>query len=195
MSTDTTPIPDAAAPAEPPVKELTATLAKITAYVGAVKDTETLLRNQLEQRLLALHDETGTKSLTVKDDNGDELVTYTVVQPQASDTIKVTDPEAFLDWVLANFPTEVETITQVRPAFQARLLSRIVANGGVLYDSETGEPIEAAGVEHVHTPAGDPTGITTSWKRATKDKPSGKERALQWALTDGVPALPAIEAP
>jgi hypothetical protein len=172
-ATDTSP----AAPAEPTIKELTAQLAKVAAFAGAIKDTETIVRTNLTRRMLEMHDELGTKSLEVRDADGEVVVTFVVVQPTANDEIKVSDEEALLDYVLDNFPGEVETITRVRDSFKKVLLGRVEVSDGVAYDT-TGEAVP--GLTHVHTPAAAPTSITTKWKPG-----SGKQKALAMALADG----------
>lgn len=179
VDTTTTPTPEAATePAQPNIKDLLAQLAKAAAFKGAIGDTESVLRAEATRRLLELHDELGTKSLEVRDTDGDVVVTFVVVQPQATDKFVLEDPDALLDWALVHHDTEVETISRVKQGFVNVLAGRAEAVGGVVYDKETGEPIP--GFVHVHTPAGPPTTITTKWAPKT-----GKTRALAMALADG----------
>lgn len=190
MSVDTAPTPETAEvdTAPVPTKDLMAQLAKIAAFKGAIADTEAVVRAEATARLLDLHDELGTKSLEVRDAEGNVVVTFVVVEPSATDSIRVDDEDALFDWVLANHPTEIETVSRVKQAFINRLSGEVVGGGedGGVFHKETGEPVP--GFKHVHTPAAAPTTITTKWKPKT-----GKQAALAMALADGGVTPLAIE--
>lgn len=57
-----------------------------------------------------------------------------VTQPVSNDTIEVVDEPAFRAWIAKRYPTEVETITQVRPAWRTNVLENLarVAEDGVI---------------------------------------------------------------
>ncbi|MGI5286589.1 hypothetical protein ACQEVF_25075 [Nonomuraea polychroma] len=51
---------------------------------------------------------------------------------EPSITAQVTDPEAFLKYVTEARPTEVETVTQVRPAYEKALLAELTQRGAAV---------------------------------------------------------------
>lgn len=58
----------------------------------------------------------------------------------------VANEHAFTSWVRDNFPTEIETVTRVRPAYQSRVLDEVTAQGGRI-DAATGEISDVPGVD------------------------------------------------
>lgn len=84
----------------------------------------------------------GVERVRVKDDVGTDFgtVSFAAGRPAA----KVTDEQAFLRWVVARYPTEVEQV--VRAAFRKRLLDAVTGAGDPV-DTSTGEVIP--GVEVV----------------------------------------------
>jgi hypothetical protein len=100
------------------------------------------------------------------------------------------DADALLTWVAEHYPSEVETIRRVRPAFQPVLATWLVVAGGDVVNTVTGETIDFAYV----IPAGEPY---VSWPSSAKQRDAKatarrvvQERALGWAKS----ILPAIES-
>lgn len=60
-------------------------------------------------------------------------------------TARVDDPDALLDWVKANHPTEVQTVESVRPAFLAMLLD-IAKDAGFGVHPDTGDVVPGIAV-------------------------------------------------
>lgn len=114
----------------------------------------------------------------VPDDDGTDL--GTVTYSSGSRTPKVTNEDAFFDWVAANRPDEiVETVKQgVRPAYEAAVLGEVKTHGGHL--TEDGEIVPVPGVEVMQ---GDPYLMV-------KTTPDAKERT-RIALGAALPELTA----
>lgn len=53
----------------------------------------------------------------------------TVSSAMSSDSVAVVDEAAFTAWVAKAYPTEIETVTAVRPAFRAKLLGDAAGRG------------------------------------------------------------------
>lgn len=58
----------------------------------------------------------------------------------------VADESKLLDWVHAKHPGQLEEIVRVRGAFLAQLLAKVVVDGDVVADPETGEIVPGIGV-------------------------------------------------
>jgi hypothetical protein len=56
--------------------------------------------------------------------------------PVSHETVHVADPEAFAKWVQATHPGEVETVVQVRPAFQTATVQAARVDGEQVLDAE-----------------------------------------------------------
>lgn len=103
-------------------------------------------------------------------------------------TAAVTDVDALVQWCQQHVPTEVQTLTVVRPSFQKRLIDDVKAHGGWV-DTASGELLEVDGI--TVTPP-------TPGKPILQVKPSeGAEEVVRAAWNDGrltvedVIALPA----
>jgi hypothetical protein len=82
----------------------------------------------------------------------------TVILPVSKETTVVSDPEALVKWCRERYPTEVETLAQIRPAFQVALLQRCRgdAGGDYVVDMATGELVPGLAVR----PGGVPKALT-----------------------------------
>lgn len=74
----------------------------------------------------------------------DELGTITL--PVSKQAAYVSDARAFVEWCTLRYPSEVETIAQLRPAFQAALLARLHLEGSSAVDPATGEEVPGLAV-------------------------------------------------
>jgi hypothetical protein len=70
----------------------------------------------------------------------------TIILPVSHETPVVQDAVAFTAWCSERYPSEVETLAQIRPHFQATLLKRVQPLGEVVMDPATGEAIPGLGV-------------------------------------------------
>jgi hypothetical protein len=87
------------------------------------------------------------------------------------ETVHVADPQAWTRWVEARFPTEVERITVVRPAFQSVFLERHAlperrepSGEWIVVDAGTGEVVPGLGVR----PGGEFGGVSIRVTSAAK---------------------------
>lgn len=64
------------------------------------------------------------------------LAGVNVVGSTTHDSVAVADEAAFLDWVAERYPTEVETVRRVRPAWLPRFLAEVKARGNPPCDAE-----------------------------------------------------------
>jgi hypothetical protein len=80
----------------------------------------------------------------------------TISLPVSKPAAYVADAQAFVAWVAERYPTEVETIAQVRPAFQSSLVARLHLEGTSAVDTATGEEVPGLGVR----PGGIPLSLT-----------------------------------
>lgn len=117
------------------------------------------------------------KSLSAELPDGTPVATLTLAGGRKAP--RVTNPAKFLAWVMAEHPTEVETV--VRDDYRKTLLDGI-AKAGRVVDPRTGAPVD--GVEFCDTTPY----VTPSFARG--DIP-GRER-IRRAWRDGVIALPPL---
>lgn len=80
--------------------------------------------------------------LTAKLPSGEKVAAVSMTRGRTS--AKVTDRPPFTAWVMATYPDEVEQVTRVRPAFEAKVLANAKTMGAPV-DPATGE--EIPGVE------------------------------------------------
>lgn len=76
----------------------------------------------------------------------------TVTLPVSKETAYVAAPQAFIEWCMQRYPSEVETVVQLRPAFQAALLQRLHLEGDSAVDPATGEEVPGLAVRPGGTP-------------------------------------------
>ena len=105
----------------------------------------------------------------------------------------VCDEKAFAEWVGKRFETEVETVTRVRPVWQAAFLSGVQAEGEMAFMPD-GEVVPGVAVR----PGGEFTGVSIRATAAAKEVfgalASHNLRELA-ARTDEPVVLAAIDAP
>lgn len=63
------------------------------------------------------------KSLTVLG-GGEDIGTATLVKGRVTVSARISDPDALLAWAQEHHPDEVETVTRLRPGFEARVLQQ-----------------------------------------------------------------------
>lgn len=80
----------------------------------------------------------------------------TVTLPLSQEAPAITDIALLLTWVKERHPEEVETVHQVRAAFQTALLQRAVCDGDLVIDPQSGEVIPGMTVR----PGGRPGALT-----------------------------------
>lgn len=174
----------------PTIAQRTERLAKMTAFQTALKTQIDLERAATEAAMLdEFYGDSGSKSFNARV-NGETVAQFTL--KETKDAVRVTDEDALLDWVFENAPSEVETITQVRPAFLAALLKRVQGDADTgVFDPETGAEVPGL----TYTPGGEVSGFGTSWKkvgRGDSERP-GQAVALDSVLTGDLGALLALE--
>jgi len=115
----------------------------------------------------------------------------TITASVTHESVGVADDAAFVSWVAVRYPTEVETVTVVRPAWRAYLLTQAVVNGEVACLPDTGEVVPGLSVRA----GGDFAGIAiraTAAAKAAFGAVAG-EALRQMALVAG-PAVPVVLA-
>jgi hypothetical protein len=80
---------------------------------------------------------------------GSNTVAATISFKAGSESIRITDPEKFTEWVDQNYPGEIEMVERIRPAFMPRFVN---ANGVVV---GPGGELDIPGIEV--SAAGEPT--------------------------------------
>jgi hypothetical protein len=187
MTTDTD------APPRPSLPEQLERAAIQAAILDALKKATDGHRDMVFADMMAAKQALDVKSFDVKLD-GDVVATATIKEPSDRRIIQTVDTEAYeayLDFMQEHYPSEVETIVQVRPNFEKQFLESLTAVGEELFDPNTG--LTVPGTKNI--PAGDATSWTLTFKRATKDKASGKERVLAAALPPEAQALLGLGEP
>lgn len=109
------------------------------AYKEARAETQTLLDTAAQ--------ETGARQVAASLPDGPDIATVSLSAGSAE--ARVTDPDAFKAWVVAHYGTEVERrfVTEVRAAFQKKLLEQMTATGSTEWaDPDTGVIHEVPGV-------------------------------------------------
>lgn len=119
--------------------------------------------------------------LTVK--IGDQKI-GTVTMADGRVTARITDTKALLAWVKANYPSEVHTVEEIRPAFVTKLLADAKDDGEPV-DRKTGAPVPG-----IEVGTGDPY-ITTSAEKAAAAVIAAAWRSGELTLPASV--LPALE--
>jgi hypothetical protein len=130
------------------LKNIATRTAVLSAIAEAVDKELKAAKRELQEGLKAAKSETGTQKISIALEEGQDIGSVTLVQPNAAAT--VTDPDKFLAWVREVRPTEVATrlVTEVRPAWQALVLKQITAAGTAEWaDPENGVIHTVPGVE------------------------------------------------
>ncbi|MGW2210153.1 hypothetical protein [Streptomyces sp. NPDC001781] len=167
------------------LKDTARTVAVLSTLQDAIGDQLKAAKRDLETGLRDAKAQTGTQKIAVALDEGEDIGTATLVQPKPAAAI--TDLKAFTAWVVANCATEIERrfVTEVRPAFQKKLLAEITAAGTAEWaDPETGVIHEVPGV----TMQG-----RSAYTRLTV--PDAGKAAIAAAWQAGTLTLPGITGP
>lgn len=90
----------------------------------------------------------------------------TVALPVSTEAPVIDDIAALTKWCRERHPSEVETVEQIRPAFQAALLARLVCDGDVVVDPDTGEIVPGMAVRR----GGMPMSLTIRPSREVRDE-------------------------
>lgn len=184
-----------APPPRPHLPTMLAQAAVQKSITEALKKAADKHRDATFAAMLAAQEETDSKSFNVKVD-GELVATATITEPQEKFVVQSVNTEAydaFLDYMQETYPTEVETIVQVRPNFLKTFLEKqlIVTDAGEVFDTESGEVVP--GVKHI--PPADPT----SWSLRFKNGEESKAHVLRTSLAPEALALlglaPELEAP
>lgn len=164
VDTETTPAVESA-PAPQRLPDQLAEFAAILAFENIVKDMCALRRGQLYDRLAETREDTGSKSFQARDAENNVMADFTLKDSTAA--YKVSDSKAFTQWVIENFPKEVEMEPSVKPAFTKALLStkRLTVDGDEVIDTTTGMVVD--GVKFY--PSVPATSFGTSWKDGGKE--------------------------
>lgn len=113
---------------------------RLEALAAAAKTAAADHRAELNAEAAAEFEREGTAPTWRLQDLG------TVTLPVSKEAAYVAAPQAFVEWVTARYPSEVETIAQVRPAFQAALFARLHLEGSSAVDTATGEEVPGLAV-------------------------------------------------
>ncbi|GAA3077122.1 hypothetical protein [Streptosporangium carneum] len=124
--------------------------------------------------LRAARAEFAVKSIRTTLPDHTPIATITLIDPQPA--VVVADEDAFTAWVVANHPSEVETLIRVRPAWQRAFLTHLVARDPVA-DPHTGEVIPGLTAVPASAPRsfslrllpGGPEEITQAWRSGRLD--------------------------
>lgn len=129
------------------LKDTARTVAALGTLHKAIGGELKAAKTELETGLRAEKKKTGTKSIGISLDDGTDIGTATIVQPDAEAV--VTDAEKYKAWVMDHYASEIERrfVTEVRAAFTARLLKEMTAAGAAQWcNPETGEIHDVPGV-------------------------------------------------
>jgi hypothetical protein len=113
---------------------------RLEALAAAAKTAAADHRAELNAEAAAEFEQEGTAPTWRLSDLG------TITLPVSKETAYVAAPQAFVDWCMLRYPSEVETIAQVRPAFQAALFARLHLEGESAVDTATGEEVPGLAV-------------------------------------------------
>jgi hypothetical protein len=113
---------------------------RLEALAAAAKTAAADHRAELNAEAAAEFEREGTAPTWRLSDLG------TITLPVSKETPYVAAPQAFVDWCMLRYPSEVETIAQVRPAFQAALFARLHIEGESAVDTATGEEVPGLAV-------------------------------------------------
>ncbi|MFD7409559.1 hypothetical protein ACFV7R_44715 [Streptomyces sp. NPDC059866] len=124
--------------------------------------------------LRAVRAELDLKSIRVTLPDNTPIATITLIDPRP--TVVIADEQAFLTWVVENHPSEVETLTRVRPRWQREFLARLACLEPVT-DPYTGEVIPGLAATSAPPPRsfslrpvpGGPEEVTRAWRSGRID--------------------------
>jgi hypothetical protein len=131
------------------LKDTAAQAAVLDTLHKAIGDELKVVKKDLEAGLRAAKEETGTQKVAISlGEDQPDVGSVSLVQPKAAAV--VADEEAFKQWVMDHYGSEIERrfITDVRASFTARLLKEMTAAGVAQWcDKETGEVHDVPGIE------------------------------------------------
>ncbi|MFF4403676.1 hypothetical protein [Streptomyces sp. NPDC001404] len=130
------------------LKHIAARAAVLSALAEAIDKELKDAKKELQEGLKAAKAESGTQKISIALEEGQDIGSVSLVQPKAAAT--VTDPDKFLAWAREVRPAEVVTrlVTEVRPAWQALVLTEITAAGVAQWaDPQNGLIHDVPGVE------------------------------------------------
>lgn len=184
MTDPTTPEPQAPdAFRDLPLPDALVAYTQVAVFNDLVGDYAKAARATITSRLLAAHEQIGSKSFTVKGDDGAKVAQITLRESKGG--YAVSDPEAFLTWVKEHFVTEVQVSFSVNPSFEKQLLKRLeVTDDGQIIDTATG--VEVAGVTH------STGGLTGSFGTTYVDADTKERVAAELIMRATAGALPVF---
>lgn len=144
------------------MRDQAAAVAVLKALRDAIDEQYTAARAGLTTSLVQAWQDTGVKSIRASLPDGTVVGTITLAEP--SDTLTVVDERVFVRWVKVTYPSEVSTVTQVRPGWRKSFLAGLpVADPPV--DPSTGEVIPGVAL----IPAGEPRTFSLRFARDGRD--------------------------
>ena len=170
------------------LKEAAMREAALKTLLDTVKDAYDAARKDTRAALESSAEESGVRQAAAALPDGPDIATVSLSSGSAE--ARVIDAEAFKAWVIEHYGTEVERrfVTEVRAAFQEKVLGALTAAGGVEWaDPETGVIHEVPGVAIA------PARART---HSLRFKTGGKDRVMQ-AWREGrlaAVALPELTA-
>jgi hypothetical protein len=157
------------------LKEDATTVAVLKALRDIVDAEYEAARQRVFAGLCEVRDETGLKSIRVTLPDDTPVATISLIDPKPA--IAVSDEKAFLGWVREYYPSEVETLVRVRPAWQRNFISGLDASSDLVTDASTGENVR--GLDAVPAPEprsfalrslpGGSQEIVRAWRRGDLD--------------------------
>jgi hypothetical protein len=109
--------------------------------VEKINEADGIARGDTLQKLLAVHESMGVKTLDVMLPDDTKVARATLPQPKPG---VVVDDQAFLKWVAAEHPTEI--VEAVRESFRRAVLKRLEIVGDEVVDKQGGQVVPWASV-------------------------------------------------
>lgn len=129
------------------LKEAAMREAALKTLLDTVKDAYDAARKDTRAALETSAEESGVRQVAAALPDGPDIATVSLSSGSAE--ARVTDAEAFKAWVIENYSGEIERrfVTEVRGAFQEKVLGALTAAGGIEWaDPESGVIHEVPGV-------------------------------------------------
>lgn len=122
--------------------ELALTEATLKALADQISGQIKTVRAEMQSAL----ESSGASQVRATLPDGTRVGTTSLTESKSAAQVVASD--AFIEWVRENAPSELTTVTVVRPAYQAELLEQMTAAGTAeLPDQATGEIVSVPGVE------------------------------------------------
>ena len=125
--------------------------------------------------------------VTVRDPAGDHLPGVRIARANGAVKLQVTDEHAYLRWVQAHRPDQIDTSPRVHPAF-TKLLGTLGKKAGAIADPATGEIIPGVAMAD-----GDPY-LTPQIETAAADQLFERMRGGGLSLSELLAGPPAVDA-